>query len=378
MNLKLFFKAPEQVEGLTQSALGNSIQSLTDEALDMSKIDMAIVGLTENRGTKVNLGSSEGADQIRKKFYALKRSSNNYRIADLGNMQNGESYEDTIARLKEVVEHLVAAKIIPLIIGGTHDLAMGQYLAYESKDEEISVLNVDAKLDVEISGDHNETFLSRLITHKPNFMFSYNHLGHQSYLVEAAALSALDKLYFEAIRLGELRDGFQEAEPVIRMAHMMAFDITAIRSADAPANTDAQPFGLTGEEACQAMWYAGMNEKMSSLSLSEYNPSLDDQHMKTAQVCATMLWYFVEGFYNRKDTGQFNSDNYTKYTVSFEGTEDTMTFYKSKLSEKWWMLVNYGEGFLDRAYIPCSYEDYTQATHGDFPERWIKAQGKLI
>ena len=186
-------------------------------------------------------------------------------------MQNGESYEDSLARLKEVVEHLIAANIVPLIIGGTHDLAMGQYLAYETKGEEISVLNIDAKLDVEITGDHNETFLSKLITHKPNFMFSYNHLGHQRYLVEAAALSALDKLYFEAIRLGELRDGFMEAEPVIRMAHMIAFDITAIRSADAPGNTDAQPFGLTGEEACQAMWYAGMNEKMSSLSLSEYN-----------------------------------------------------------------------------------------------------------
>ena len=90
-----------------------------------------------------------------------------------------------------------------------------------------------------------------------------------------------------------------------------------------------------------------------------------------------MIWYFIEGFYNRKDTGQFNSDNYTKYTVSFEGSEDTITFFKSNLSDKWWMLVSYGEGHLDRAYIPCSYEDYTAATHGEF-ERWIKAQGKLI
>ena len=61
------------MEGLPESALGNSVQTLTDEALDMSKIDMAIVGLTENRGTKVNFGASDGADQIRKKFYALKR-----------------------------------------------------------------------------------------------------------------------------------------------------------------------------------------------------------------------------------------------------------------------------------------------------------------
>lgn len=378
MNLKLFFKAAEKIDGLHESALGNSIKQLNDESLDITKTNLAIVGVTDNRGSSVNLGVNGAADQIRKKLYKLKKGHQTYRIADLGNLHNGDTYEDTMERLREVCEHLMAAKVTPMIIGGTHDLALAQYLAYESKKDLISVLSVDAKLDVEVQGDSNETFLSKLITHKPNFMFSYNHLGHQGYLVESGALTALDKLYFESLRLGELRENFQNAEPVVRMANMMAFDITAIRAADATGNANAQPFGLSGEEACQVMWYAGMNEKMSSVSIAEYNPDLDDQHFSTAGVVATMVWYFIEGYYNRKDTGQFNSDQYTKYTVSFEGTDDTMTFYKSKLSEKWWMLVNYGDKMMDRAYIPCSYEDYTTATHGDFPERWIKAQGKLI
>lgn len=378
MNLKLFFKAAEQIEGLPQSAIGNSIKQLNDESLDISKTDLALVGATDNRGTSVNVGVQGAADAFRKKFYRLKKGSLTYRIADLGNIQNGADYQDTMDRLKEVCEHLMATKVTPIIIGGTHDIALPQYLAYESKKDLISVLNVDAKLDVEDEGDENETFLSKLITHRPNFMFSYNHLGHQSYLVEAGALSALDKLYFEALRLGELRENFHNAEPVVRMANMLSFDISAIRNADATANANAQPFGLSGEEACQLMWYAGMNEKMNSVSICEYNPDMDDQHFSTASVVATMVWYFIEGYYNRKDTGQFNSDQYTKYTVSFEGTDDTMTFYKSRLSEKWWMLVNYGDKMMDRAYIPCSYEDYTTATHGDFPERWIKAQGKLI
>lgn len=378
MNLKLFFKATPIIEGLSQSALGNSIKSLTDDSLDLEQMDLALLGLTEDRGTQVNLGVSEGADRIRERFYRLKKSNTSYKLADLGNLQNGETYDDTIARLREVCEHLMAHKVVPIIIGGTHDLSLGQYYAYESKNNLISALNIDARLDVEIQGDHNETFLSKLITHQPNFLFSYNHLGHQEYLVEADALNALEKLYFEALRLGEIRDNIQQAEPVIRMSNMLAFDTSAIKSSDAPGNAKAEPFGLTGEEACQLMWYAGMNEKMSSVSISEYNPTLDDQLEKTASIIGTMIWYFIEGYYNRKDTGQFNSDNYTKYTVSFEGSEDIMTFFKSNLTEKWWMLVSYGEGHLDRAYIPCSYEDYTAATHGDFPERWIKAQGKLI
>ena len=378
MNLKLFFKAAETPSDLPTSAIGQSIKQLNDASLDIEKTDLAIIGITDNRGSSVNQGVKEAPKAVREKFYRLKKSAKTYRIADLGDLQTGQDYQDTLDRLQEVCEHLLSIKVVPLIIGGTHDLALSQYLAYESKNELISVLSVDAKLDVEVQGDPNETFLSRLITHKPNFMFSYNHLAHQSYLVEADALSAMDKLYFEALRLGELRENFQNAEPIIRMANLLSFDMTAIRNADLTANASAQPFGLTAEEACQIMWYAGMNEKMSSVSFTELNPDLDDQHQSSAAVVATMIWYFIEGFYNRKDNGQFNSDHYTKYTVSFEGTEDTMTFYKSKLSEKWWMLVNYGEGFMDRAYIPCSYEDYTTATHGDFPERWIKAQGKLI
>ena len=73
MNLKLFFKAPTTFKNLSQSAIGHSIKSLTDSSLDIQQIDLAIVGLTEDRGTTVNLGVSEGADRIRHKFYQLKK-----------------------------------------------------------------------------------------------------------------------------------------------------------------------------------------------------------------------------------------------------------------------------------------------------------------
>ena len=136
----------------------------------------------------------------------------------------------------------MAHKVVPIILGGTHDLSLGQYYGYESKKDLISVLNIDPRLDVEIQGDYNETFLSKLITHQPNFLFSYNHLGHQEYLVEADALSALEKLYFEALRLGEIRDNIKQAEPVIRMANMLAFDTSAIKENQMLRNAKAEPF----------------------------------------------------------------------------------------------------------------------------------------
>ncbi len=368
MNLKLFFTPTESQQDLPTNAIGQSIKHLQDDGFDISKMDLAFVGIN---------GRGE-ADLIRAKFFALKRSLATYRIADLGNIQTGSDEEQTQARVREVCEFLLSQRVVPILIGGNQDLAIGQFKAYETAGKLISVLNIDAFMDLEEEGDTSSKFLNDILMHQPNYMLSYSHMAHQSYLIDAAMLKALDKLYFESMRLGEIRYDIKQAEPLIRMADMASFDISAIRSSDAPGNPKAQPFGLSGEEACQLTWYAGTNEKLSSIGFHEYYPSLDDDALKTASVIATMIWYFIEGFYNRKDTGQFNSDSYTKYTVSFEGTDDTMTFYKSRLSEKWWMLVNYGDNFMDRAYIPCSYEDYTAATHGDFPERWIKAQGKLV
>lgn len=377
MNLKLFFSPYTTSQEYPTNSIGGSITSPDTENFNIAKMDLAIIGITENRGCS-HKGVNMAANKIREKLYALKKGSNSYRIADLGNLNSGPELEETYGRLREVCESLIAQKVIPIIIGGSQDIAIGQYRAYETQDRLISVMNVDAKLDMEQEGDANTTFLTDLLTHQPNYLFSYNHLAYQSYLIDAQALAAIDKLYFESKRLGELRNDIQEAEPLIRLADMLSFDVNAIRSADVPGVTDPQPFGLTAEEACQIAWYAGMNDKLSSISIAEFNATEDDQHGKTASIIATMIWYFTEGFYNRKDNGRFDSDNYLKYVVSMAGADDTMEFYKSKLSDKWWMVVTFGKNHAERAFIPCSYHDYTAATHGDFPERWIQAQGKLL
>jgi formiminoglutamase len=170
-------------------------------------------------------------------------------------------------------------------------------------------------------------------------------------------------------------------EPAIRNADLLSFDITAIRSSDAPGNGNAQPFGLTGEEACQLCWYAGQNEKLSSAGFYEYNPDFDDVHKKTASVIATMVWYFVEGFYNRKNDSNFKSNDFLKYVVSMPVEPETLTFYKSKVTEKWWMEITYhrpGARYARNSIIPCSYADYQTATKGEVPERYINTLAKII
>jgi hypothetical protein len=101
--------------------------------------------------------------------------------------------------------------------------------------------------------------------------------------------------------------------------------------------------------------------------------------MKTASIIATMIWYFIEGFYQRKDSLSFKSSDYIKYTVSLDAKPSILHFYKSKLSGKWWLQIpkNKGEKYKRDTIIPCSYHDYQTAQKGEIPERWVNAQLKL-
>jgi formiminoglutamase len=243
-------------------------------------------------------------------------------------------------------------------------------------------LNIDAKVDMYGSDEFgaNRQHIHKILVHEPNIIFHYSHLAYQSYLTDPETISVLEKLYFESYRVGQIRENLEEIEPVIRNADLMSFDISAIKQSDAPGNKNAQPFGLTGEEACQICWYAGLNPKMSSIGFYEYNPT-EDIKGQTAGVIATMIWYFAEGYYLRRNDINISDPQFIKYTVSLQEDPHKLIFYKNSQSEKWWIEVPFASDkskYARNSIVPCSYNDYKAATRGEIPNRWILTHAKLI
>jgi arginase family enzyme len=383
MNLQSFFDPiPEFLWQKNQpdNSFLKQIHFYAEEFPDLKGVNIALVGLKETRGVKKSESIERASSEIREKLFELKKGLGSYRIVDLGDLISGQTLPETYQRIQQVGEYLMKQQILPIYFGGTHDLDYGQYLSYQKMKKLVSLLTVDAKLDMEEVGTMSEQHTQEIILHQPNFLFSYAHLAYQSFLVDPSLINVIEKLYFEHIRLGKIRSDFKEIEPVIRNSDLVSFDLSAIQSTDAPGSLDAQPFGLTAEEACQICWFAGMNEKLSSIGIYGYEPYYDDAQNKTAKVVAVMIWYFIEGFYSRKDSLSFKSSDYTKYTVSLDTKPNTLTFFKSKRSGKWWMESPHND--LDKfdrvSTIPCSYSDYQMAQNGEIPERWINAQIKLF
>lgn len=378
MDLKLFFDPTEVEVSPSPNSFQSSIYINHHKMPEYEGMDMALIGLTEYRGSDAPC-AKKAAEETRKQLYRLVKGYGDYAIVDLGNFRNGPTLEDTYLRLKEVCGYLMGKGIIPILFGGTHDLDIGQYQAYEDLNKLISLLCVDAKINLE-GTTPDSAHTKTIFNHSPNYLFNYYHLAHQSFLVSQNDLSLLDSLSFEYIRLGAIKENMKEIEPIIRNADMISFDLAAVQQMYAAGAIGATLYGLSGEEACQLMWYAGQNEKLSSLGLYGYQLEENEANTKTAFLVSTMIWYFIEGYYHRKGDKDFMSNDYLKYEVHLGGHPETIRFFKSKRSERWWMEVPNpdAEGLFNRnSMVACSYSDYETAMKGEVPDRWISHQSRI-
>lgn len=356
--------------------------------LEDKAFDLAILGVQEDRGAVGNEGCAIANQQFRKEFYALHQGPYETKIVDLGNIKAGATLADTYFALKTTVEELVKRDILPIIIGGGQDLTFAQYQGYENLEQRVDLVIVDAKMDLEQDGEEQTTttsqsYLTKILLHEPNYLFNCSNLGYQTYFVSQESLRVMDQLYFDAHRLGAFTSDLSLTEPIIRNASMISFDIGAIRSSDASGNANANPNGFFGQDACRIARYAGMNDKLTSIGFYEYNP-LFDKNRQTAMLLAQVVWYFVDGFYNRKqETPMQPKSNYMIYRANLADGSGEITFVKSKKSDRWWMQVPYPShnGSENERYhwIPCRYEDYTAtAADGEMPDLWWRTYQKLV
>jgi formiminoglutamase len=378
----------EQVSGgqpFQSTQIGNVARIYTKEKgwPEMDGIKLALIGIEEDRRTATNIGAADGPSAARRELYRLYQGNWSLEMADLGNIRAGNTPSDTDFALKTVMGALLRKNIIPILIGGGQDLTYAQYLAYQAIEQTVNLVAIDARFDLggadqELS---SESYLSKIILHQPNFLFNYSNIGYQTYFAEQSAIELMGKLNFDVHRLGGLRGSIEQAEPIIRNADLVSFDLSAIRRSEAPANAAASPNGFSAEEACQLARYAGISDKLSSFGIFEFNPVLDERG-QTAQLVAQMIWCFIEGVYSRKKDYPFSDTSaYTRYRVFLKDHNHEIIFFKSNRSDRWWMEVPYPPNqklkFERHALVPCLYNEYEEACQEEMPDRWWQTFQKL-
>ena len=366
------------VSQLNSQHMGSKVSFHTDnEFPDIDKVKIAVIGVLENRGDGTQFEEVD-LNHIRKELYSLFPGNWQSPIADLGDIYPGNSIEDTFFAVKKVISKLIRKNIIPIIIGGTQDLTYALYRAYDNLEQMVNLVAVDNKFDFGKQDENvsSNSYLTKIIVDEPNNLFNYSNIGYQTYFNSQEEIDLIEKLFFDAYRLGEISNNLELAEPIFRDADLVTVDLNVIKSSDSGNFTNFTPNGFNGKEICALARYAGISDKVSLLGIFNHWNSKQE-----SVLIAQIIWYFVEGVNYRSNEYPFGSkESYSRYIVPLE--DDELIFFKSDKTDRWWIEIPFFSGANNKlkknTLLPCSYEEYLTACNQELPERWWKVQRKNI
>jgi len=356
-----------------------SIHTENHPLKDISKFKIALLGVPEGRNSP-NAGSLKGPDMIREQLYRLAKIPGKSKIIDLGNMKQGNTFNDTIAGLTDILSILITENLFPVIIGGTSalipavDKALSQYI------KKYTLTAVDSRIDFSSERKEPDSFnyLNAILSNHKSTFSHYINIGYQTYLNDQQIINRFLKRQSELIRIGDVRQAIYLTEPLFRDSDVAIFDISAVRQSDAPGTISTSPNGFYGEEICLLARYAGISDKLKVFGLFDVNPEYDIRNQTTG-LAAQILWFFLEGFsqkqYETPVLNISNSGRFIKYHVRITDLEDDLIFVKSNLTDRWWIELPAEKD--QNLYVACSHEDYLKANRNEVPARWVHAVGRL-
>lgn len=314
------------------------------------------------------------SNRIRDILLSMSSPSETFELFDLGNTRTEDGITNAI-----ISQELIAIGATPIFIGRNINQCLVQYFGYHNSELLSNLVLIDDKLRFQARDiRQSRGYLDKIFDLSPLRLFHLSILGYQTHYVDSKALDFLHQHHFEFYRLGVLKYNIEECEPALRDADIVSFNISAIKASDAPGQTELGSSGFTSEEACQIARFCGMAYKVSSFGIYGFKVDRDPTGI-TADTIAQMVWYFIEGFINRKQDHPNSFKGLSEYVVHFDDNSTNLKFWKSESSGRWWMEIPYKLDASPRKhFIPCSYNDYLSACEQQLPERLIDAYKRFI
>jgi hypothetical protein len=185
---------------MPEQAIGRTIKihSHKEGFPDLKGIRVAIIGLYEKRSSFYDLHEIFDLEAFRLQFYELYPGDWDVSVADLGNISNGASVEDTYFAIQQLSNYLYKLSIIPVFVGGSQDLTLAMYRAYSSLDTYVNLTSVDNRFDFGEPGQliSSKSYMSKIIMEEPNRLFNFCNLGYQTFYNAQEELDLLERLFF--------------------------------------------------------------------------------------------------------------------------------------------------------------------------------------
>ncbi|MCB9202121.1 MAG: hypothetical protein H6604_03600 [Flavobacteriales bacterium] len=335
--------------------------------------DVVLLGFLDSSDNSTQSSEIIDLKEVRTQLYKLSNINWEFNFIDLGDIFPGNTFNDSLVALEEVVKEVLEHKVKLIVLGGNGVINYNLYTILSEK-ELINYTQISPNIG--LSDYRNKikesNFITKILLSQTCKLAQYNSIASQNFLNPPSYRELVEKLNFELLSLGDINADVLECEPIIRTSDFINFDLNAIQYSGYTFSTNPQPNGLTTIQACSLLRYAGASEKNKIVHLSNYQ---NNQNPISSKFLSQLVWHILDG----NDLCLHiirNISKVTKHIVMLENSE--IIFYNEKFSNRWWMQFSIDENMCNGYTIPCSEKDYHSARVGEIPKRYWKAYKKIL
>lgn len=268
-------------------------------------IDKSVVflGFASDEGVRRNkgrVGAAKAPDIIRKTISSLpQRFASVSALYDYGNVVCvGRNLEEARSEQIQILKSLIKKKSYPLVLGGGHEVAYGNFLALTDKFQKIGIINIDAHFDLRLPNPDSNSgtgFYEMAQWSKENQRdFNYMCLGVQEVGNTKAIFDRADQLKAHYVLADEIHEGnrawsilldsfIDKVDAIYLSLDMDCFDSSYAPGVSAPTTNGLTPFQVKG-----ILKYILDSRKVKLMDVAEYNPEFDIDN-RTAKLAAHMI-----------------------------------------------------------------------------------------
>lgn len=325
---------------------------------------IVLVFCSDYRG--VENGEAEVLDfkTIRKELYRFSKLDFEIPVCDLGDLISGRSHQDTHYILQEILSMCHYKNAVPVIIGGSNDLAFSLFSALNFHQKNINYTQISNIISLSNEGEEisEKNFLSKILSSKTFTIKNYHHLGYQKHLNELDSVKLMKEVEFEVIRLAEMMNSTEKTEPFFRRADLVTLNCDAVESMGDEFSVNPQVNGLNKREICAYMKEIGLSENLKSVGIFNFNAH--SETFLNHQLLAQMIWHLIEGMNIQKSHPA--ERQYEMFWVMID--DEQFAFKRDSFSGLWY----FGEDENVQNLIPCSRLEYEDAKRGMLDRRFLK------
>lgn len=352
MQLEELFISPISISAEPWQLEHHRVDELQENAI-------ALIFCSDERGAGGNARQRD-FDEVRRILYGLSASDFNLKICDLGDLISGKTAFDTHCILQEIVAYCLQKNTIPVVVGGSNDLAKALFDAVGNEQNSVNYTQINAFIHLKNERENitEQNFLARILADKK--LREYHHLAYQRHLNEVDAIQLMKEVDFDVIKLADMMGRTDLAEPYLRRADLVTLNCDAVESWAEAFSRNPQVNGLNRREICACMKEIGLGENLKSVGIFNYN--FDAENRLNHQLLAQMIWYLLEGIHIKKTHPK--ERQYETFIVMMERME---CVFKHEIFSGLWY---FGKDEDVRKCLPCSEQDYENAKRGVLNKRF--------